>query len=212
MKTYTNDAHGHSHHLPTESGGLSHVPETFPEITEEKKLNVLQKKKIATVAWMIVIGDGLHNFIDGLAIGASCSTSVLSGLSTSLAICCEELPHELGDISFILHIHIDHKLLIASFLTVSSSSHQSKIIGLLLYKMSTLYYIERMRSGLFNYVRVINIFREPPEGAKRGSSADKFRLKYMTICPFAQQTFCIVLAKYVIIHFLNLYVFDLPFP
>ncbi|CAB4024036.1 zinc transporter ZIP8, partial [Paramuricea clavata] len=97
VNSYTNDsAHGHSHHLPTESGGLSHVPETFPEMTDEKKLNVPQNKKIATVAWMIVIGDGLHNFIDGLAIGASCSTSVLSGLSTSLAICCEELPHELG--------------------------------------------------------------------------------------------------------------------
>ena len=55
-----------------------------------------EKKQIATVAWMIILGDGLHNFIDGLAIGVSCSTSVLSGLSVSLAIVCEELPHELG--------------------------------------------------------------------------------------------------------------------
>ena len=55
-----------------------------------------EKKRITMVAWMIVIGDGLHNFIDGLAIGASFSTSIESGISTSLAVMAEELPHELG--------------------------------------------------------------------------------------------------------------------
>ena len=57
----------------------------------------LEKKKVAPVAWMIIIGDGLHNFIDGLAIGASFSGSTFVGVSTALAIFCEELPHELGN-------------------------------------------------------------------------------------------------------------------
>ena len=57
-----------------------------------------EKRVIATVAWMIIIGDGLHNFIDGLAIGASFSGSVVMGISTSLAVICEELPHELGKV------------------------------------------------------------------------------------------------------------------
>lgn len=52
---------------------------------------------IATVAWMIIFGDGLHNFIDGISIGASFSESILSGLSVSLAVICEEFPHELGN-------------------------------------------------------------------------------------------------------------------
>ena len=56
-----------------------------------------EKKKVAPVAWMIIIGDGLHNFIDGLAIGASFSSSTYVGISTALAIFCEELPHELGN-------------------------------------------------------------------------------------------------------------------
>ena len=51
---------------------------------------------IKTVAWMITLSDALHNFIDGLAIGASFTVSLLAGFSTSIAIVCEEFPHELG--------------------------------------------------------------------------------------------------------------------
>ena len=52
--------------------------------------------KIKSIAWMIVFGDALHNFIDGLAIGAAFVESTLTGVSVSLAVFCEELPHELG--------------------------------------------------------------------------------------------------------------------
>ena len=51
---------------------------------------------MAPVAWMIIFGDGLHNFIDGVSIGAAFTESILAGVSVSLAIFCEELPHELG--------------------------------------------------------------------------------------------------------------------
>lgn len=55
---------------------------------------------IKTVAWMITLSDAVHNFIDGLAIGASFTVSVLTGFSTSTAIVCEEFPHELGEVIF----------------------------------------------------------------------------------------------------------------
>lgn len=35
---------------------------------------------IATVAYMIIFGDGLHNFIDGLSIGAAFNESILTGM------------------------------------------------------------------------------------------------------------------------------------
>ena len=56
----------------------------------------VDKEKIKPVAWMVIFGDGIHNFIDGLSIGAAFAGSTLSGISISLAVICEELPHELG--------------------------------------------------------------------------------------------------------------------
>eukprot|EP00079_Xenopus_tropicalis_P013975 XP_002943968.2 PREDICTED: zinc transporter ZIP4 [Xenopus tropicalis] len=55
------------------------------------------------IPYMITIGDAIHNFADGLAIGAAFSTSWKTGLATSLAVLCHELPHELGDFAALLH-------------------------------------------------------------------------------------------------------------
>ena len=53
---------------------------------------------------MIIFGDGIHNFMDGVSIGAAFTESILAGVSVSLAIFCEELPHELGRYMYIAGI------------------------------------------------------------------------------------------------------------
>jgi zinc transporter 10 len=45
---------------------------------------------------MVVMGDGLHNFTDGMAIGAAFAANIAGGFSTAVAVFCHELPHELG--------------------------------------------------------------------------------------------------------------------
>ena len=54
-------------------------------------LSVLQP-----VAMMIILNDTIQKFADGLAIGAAFSVSVSGGLTTSFAVFCHELPHEIG--------------------------------------------------------------------------------------------------------------------
>lgn len=37
-------------------------------------------QSVAPVAWMIIFGDGLHNFIDGLGIGVAFTKSIYHGI------------------------------------------------------------------------------------------------------------------------------------
>lgn len=51
---------------------------------------------------LIVIGDTLHNFIDGLAIGAAFLVDPAVGVVTTVAIAAHEIPQELGDFGLML--------------------------------------------------------------------------------------------------------------
>ena len=59
---------------------------------------------ISSLAWMIILGDVIHNFADGIAIGASFTSSLSLGASTSLAIFFHELPHEFSELHYITSI------------------------------------------------------------------------------------------------------------
>jgi zinc and cadmium transporter len=50
-----------------------------------------------------VLGDGIHNFIDGLLIGASYLASPTLGITTTVAVLLHEIPQELGDFGILVH-------------------------------------------------------------------------------------------------------------
>src|SRR3989344_960494 len=54
-------------------------------------------------AYLNLVGDGVHNFIDGLIIGASYLVSVPVGISTTLAVILHEIPQEIGDFGVLVH-------------------------------------------------------------------------------------------------------------
>merc|ERR1719204_864556 len=76
--------HAHSH------GGEAEIHANPAADTEMKDVNGLHKEKedvkprgvcnVDSVAWMVIIGDGLHNFADGLVLGAAFTNSLATGL------------------------------------------------------------------------------------------------------------------------------------
>ena len=51
---------------------------------------------------LIVIGDGIHNFVDGVLIAAAFLTDLHLGIVTSLAVAAHEIPQEVGDFAILL--------------------------------------------------------------------------------------------------------------
>jgi zinc and cadmium transporter len=55
------------------------------------------------LAYLILIGDGLHNFIGGLAIAGAFLVDIRLGVTAWLAAAAHEVPQELGDFGVLLH-------------------------------------------------------------------------------------------------------------
>lgn len=58
--------HHDYHHILHHHHSQNHHPHTH---THTYSLQHFQEAGVATLAWMVIMGDGLHNFSDGLAIG-----------------------------------------------------------------------------------------------------------------------------------------------
>ncbi|MDD3178812.1 MAG: ZIP family metal transporter [Opitutaceae bacterium] len=52
---------------------------------------------------LILIGDGVHNFIDGIALALAFQHSWTLGAATALAVIAHEIPQEVGDIMILVH-------------------------------------------------------------------------------------------------------------
>mgnify|MGYP001615646594 FL=1 len=61
------------------------------------------KKHIHPFAVNNLIGDGVHNFLDGLIIGASYLVNIPLGIATTVAVIFHEIPQEVGDFGVLLH-------------------------------------------------------------------------------------------------------------
>lgn len=52
---------------------------------------------------LLIFGDALHNFIDGMSIAATFLVSFPAGVVTTVAVFAHEIPHELGDFAILIH-------------------------------------------------------------------------------------------------------------
>ena len=152
-------------------------------------------RTIASVAWMVssdqsessiltidqsqvILGDGIHNLADGMAIGVAFASGPWSGVSTSVAVLCHELPHEIGELSKSANVYIgpvsvihflflgDFAMLLKAGMSVKQAifynllssvlAYVGMVTGILLGKISDVTpWIFSATAGIFLYVALV---------------------------------------------------------
>ena len=117
---------------------------------------------VKPVVYLNLIGDGFHNFLDGVIVAASFLISIPTGLATTTAIILHEIPQEIGDFAVLIHSGLDKtKAILLNFL----SALFSILGGLLSYFFLSSFenlipYIIAIAAGGFIYIATTDLFPE----------------------------------------------------
>ena len=117
---------------------------------------------IKPFAVMNLVGDGVHNFIDGLIIGASYLISIPVGIATTVAVALHEIPQEIGDFGVLIHGGFSRaKALLFNFLSALMA-----VLGVIIALTSSIYIpgIEQilvpLAAGQFIYISAADLIPE----------------------------------------------------
>ncbi len=127
-------------------------------------------KRVKPYVFLNLLGDGLHNFIDGAIIVAAYAANFKLGILTTLSITLHELPQEIGDFSILLKGGLKFKkALLFNFLTVLTA-FLGAIAAIILGK-----YIELTKpillciaAGSFIYLSLADMIPETYKDVERG--------------------------------------------
>lgn len=119
-----------------------------------------------TIGYMNLIGDGIHNFIDGLLIAASFAAGDSLGLVSVLAIALHEIPQEIGDFGVLLHSGFSRSKALISNVAVSLTAVLGGIVGYFLAHNTEVFasYLVPVAAGGFLYIAGADLIPELKDG------------------------------------------------
>jgi len=120
------------------------------------------KCEIHTFAYMNLVGDMVHNLIDGLVIAAAFVTNIHLGITTTIAVALHEIPQEIGDFGVLVHGGFKKtKALFLNFLTALTAVFGG-IIGYFLanYSKLTAELLLPFAAGGFIYIAASDLIPE----------------------------------------------------
>uniref|UniRef100_A0A182S8G6 Zinc transporter foi n=1 Tax=Anopheles maculatus TaxID=74869 RepID=A0A182S8G6_9DIPT len=161
LREHETKHHGHSHthgHVHSPPGSLS------------------------AVAWMVVMGDGLHNFTDGMTIGAAFANNIAGGFSTAIAVFCHELPHELGDFAVLLKAGMSAREAVYYNLLSSLLSLLGMVLGIVVgHQPEASGWVFAVAAGMFLYIAMVDMIPEltSSHGAEERCKTSEFVLQFL---------------------------------
>lgn len=126
---------------------------------------------IHPVAVSNLVGDGLHNFIDGAIVAGGFVASTELGVATTIAVALHEIPQELGDFGILLHSGMPPRRALALNLATALAAFAGAAMTLILSDVAA---IERMAlpftAGAFVYIASTDLLPELHKEPEPGKS------------------------------------------
>ena len=129
---------------------------------------------VHTFAYMNLVGDAFHNFIDGLIISAAYLTNISLGITTTLAIIFHEIPQEIGDFGVLVYGGFSKKkALIYNFLSALTAI-LGALVGFFLSAKINPTLLLPFAAGGFIYIAASDLIPELHKKAKIEESLIQF--------------------------------------
>ena len=127
-----------------------------------KKKHKSHKHEIKPVAAMNLIGDALHNFTDGIIIGASYLVSIPVGVATTIGVVLHEIPQEIGDFAVLVHAGFTRKKALMFNLIIAFSSIVGAVAAILIGSMleNFAHLMLIFTAGGFMYIAAVDLMPE----------------------------------------------------
>lgn len=165
-------SHEHSHHSHSKPAEPKQPTDIELSVTNDSKQEIKnmldeppmfkKRSKLSPVAFMVILGDGLHNITDGMAIGAAFALDPVTGMATALAVLCHELPHELGDFALLLQTGVSIRKAVVFNIISSVLSVMGMILGLAIAGVNAtmVRWIYAGTAGTFLYIALADLVPE----------------------------------------------------
>jgi zinc and cadmium transporter len=117
---------------------------------------------VHTFHYMNLVGDSIHNFIDGLIMAASFVVSIPLGITTTIAIATHEIPQEIGDFGVLLYGGFSKKRAIMLNFFVALTAVLGGIVGYFVSNLidNIVLFILPFAAGGFIYIAATDLVPE----------------------------------------------------
>lgn len=117
---------------------------------------------VHTFHYMNLVGDSIHNFIDGLIMAASFVVSIPLGITTTIAIATHEIPQEIGDFGVLLYGGFSKKRAIMLNFVVALTAVLGGIVGYFVSNLieNIVVFILPFAAGGFIYIAATDLVPE----------------------------------------------------
>lgn len=133
--------------------------------------------------YLLNVGDGLHNFVDGVVVASAVLVDVRLGLLTALAVAAHELPQEISDFSVMLHHGWSRAKVFWSNLGVSLTNLAGALVAYAAREAIEphLPLILGFTAGIFIYIATSDLFPELSPETTRDKTSHVLALLFLGI-------------------------------